>query len=304
MNGQVKSERSLHDYWVSLLRLSRWKEHILFTVPATVLGVNMAAETRSVVPDWHVLTVLVANILAVTFAFMINDVEDAPDDARDPARGARNPVTSGEISRRAAWLASIAVSLLALALYAWINRLTFWTGALTIVLAYLYSWRGVRLKARPVIDVISHVLMLSALLFLAGYFAYENVPGSAWWVALAVALISVYGQLYNQLRDYEMDRAARLHNTASILGRAATAWVMYASLALALVCLGISVVLGLWPLWLIAVPVILSPLLIWLRSGTDMRGTTAIDASGRVQLGFMIIANLTVLVWLAALVLG
>jgi 1,4-dihydroxy-2-naphthoate octaprenyltransferase len=149
-----------------------------------------------------------------------------------------------------------------------------------------------------VVDVVSHVLLLSALLFLAGYYAYDSRPGSAWWVALGVALVSAYGQLYNQLRDFDMDRAAALHNTASIVGRSNTRWLMYAALGAAALCLLISIVLGLWPLWLVIVPVVMAPLLFLFRPSTDMRGTEAIDASGRVQLGFMFIANITVFVWL------
>lgn len=285
-----------------LLRLSRWKEHILFTVPATLLGVNMAADYRpeTVSLDGHIITVVAANILAVTCAFMVNDIEDAPDDARETARAARNPVTSGEISRREGWLASILVGLVALALYAWVSQAAFWTGALTVALSFLYSWRAVRLKALPVVDVISHVLMLSSLLFLAGYFAYDDTPGSVWLVALGVGLISVYGQLYNQLRDYNMDRAAGLHNTASIVGRANTQRLMYASIGLAALCLLITVVIGLWPLWLLIVPVVMAPLFVLFRPSTDMRGTEAIDMSGRIQLGSMIVANVAVLVWLVA----
>ena len=68
--------------------------------------------------DLRLAAVIVANILAVAYAFMINDIEDAPDDARDPARAARNPIAMGEISQRLGWLVSAGVALLALALYA------------------------------------------------------------------------------------------------------------------------------------------------------------------------------------------
>jgi 4-hydroxybenzoate polyprenyltransferase len=284
----------------AVLRLARWKEHILFTLPLTVLGVNMAvyANDLALTVDYRLPALLVGNILAVTCAFMINDVEDAPDDAREAARAARNPVSGGELTPREGWAASLVTALLALGCYAFLPLEAFLTGALTVILAFLYSWRGVRLKAWPVIDVVSHVLLLSALLFLAGYLAYHSAPGEVWLVAVGVALVSAYGQLYNQLRDYAMDRAAGLRNTASILGPRHTRRLMYAALALAVLCLVLTVLLGLWPLWLIAVPVLMAPLLVLFRPGTDMRGTEAIDASGRLQWGAMIIANCAVLIWL------
>jgi len=291
--------------WLAgMLRLSRWKEHTLFTIPLTLLGALMAVENRpGIALDWRLLVVTAANVLAMTVAFMVNDVEDAPDDARDPARALRNPVATGEIRPREGWLVALALSAIALALYAWTSTGAFWIGALTLALSILYSWRAVRLKARPVVDILSHVLMLSALLFLAGYFAYDREPGAIWLAALGAALASAYGQLYNQVRDYEVDRAAGLRNTASLVGKTGARRLMYASMALAVVCLLATVALGLWPLWLAIVPVLLAPLFFVFRPSTDARGTTAIDASGRIQMAFLVMANAVVLVWLAAVLL-
>jgi 4-hydroxybenzoate polyprenyltransferase len=281
-----------------LLRLTRWQDHLLFTIPATLLGVNMALDAPNQSPDARVLLVLAANSLAVTFAFMVNDIEDAPDDARDPERAARNAVAIGAITPRTGWIASGVVGMLALGLFAGVNALTLRTGALTLLLGWLYSWRAVRLKALPVIDVIAHLLMLSSLLFLAGYFAFKRDLGAAWWITAGVGFISAYGQLYNQLRDYDMDQAAGLRNTASVLGARYTQWAMYVCLAAGIMCLGISALVGLWPVWLMLILLGSSPVLLLVRADTDMRGTAALDITGRAQLGAMVMATLTMIVWL------
>jgi hypothetical protein len=44
LTEEILPHRTLQTRAAGLLRLSRWKEHILFTVPATLLGVNMAAD--------------------------------------------------------------------------------------------------------------------------------------------------------------------------------------------------------------------------------------------------------------------
>lgn len=301
----IFSQRTHHiPPWSGLLRLSRWKEHLLFTVPATVLGANMAAaHSPAVALDGRIAIVTLANILAVTCAFMINDVEDAPDDARQAERAARNAVASGEITRQQGWLAAGATALVALVLFAWTSRGALAAGTLTILLTLLYSWRSVRLKALPVVDVLAHVLMLSALLFLAGFLAYRPDWGRVWPVVLGVALISAYGQLYNQVRDYDMDRAAGLRNTASFAGPRGTRWLMIGCLFGAVCCLGVSVAMGLWPLWLVPVAALMAPLVWWAQSGVDMRGTAAVDVSGRLQWGVMWAANGLVLVWLAVLLI-
>ncbi|MBN2305322.1 MAG: UbiA prenyltransferase family protein [Anaerolineae bacterium] len=280
-----------------ILRLTRWQEHVLFSGLLTIMGLNIAGAAL----QWTMITVLAANLLAVTFAFMVNDIEDALDDAHDPARAARNPVTSGEISRRAGWIASIVIGCVALALYALVNPQTFGSGTAAVLLGWLYSWRGVRLKALPVIDVISHALMLSSLLFLAGYFSVRpDAPGRAWLVALGVGLVSAYGQLYNQFRDYDADRAAGLCNTASVLGMQRTRVLMYGMLGLAAVCLVGTVLWGVWPVWFILAGIVAVPGVLLLLPRTDMRGTEAVDLSGRVQWGFMILANLLAVCWLIA----
>jgi len=140
--------------------------------------------------------------------------------------------------------------------------------------------------------------MLSGLLLLAGYFTYHTQPGIVWFVAASVTLVSVYGQLYNQLRDYEMDKAAGLYNTAIILGENNTRRVMYLSIGLAGVCLLAAIVQGVFPLWLGVVLLISIGISTWFRSQTDMRGGVAVDVSGSLQLQSLIAVNLTVAVWL------
>jgi 1,4-dihydroxy-2-naphthoate octaprenyltransferase len=287
-----------------VLRLSRWREHVPFTLAATWLGVNMAAEHARAALDARLITVTVANMLAVTFAFMVNDVADAPDDARDPLRAVRNAVSGGALTARAAWLIAGAVGALALMLYALLPRPALLTGAATLTLGWLYSWRVVRLKAWPLLDVISHALMLSALLVLAGYLAFAAAPGRVGWMVLIAGLISAYGQLYNQVRDVEPDRAAGLRNTTWLLGEHRARALMFACLGMAGLLLALTVMGGLWPLWLGPLAgLLLLPALLWPRP-TDMRGSAALDLSGQLQWGTMLAAAALMAIWLAVNVLG
>lgn len=283
--------------FAAILRLTRWQDHVLFTLPATLLGVNLALDHVEATVDWRAGVACMANVLAVAFAFMVNDIEDAPDDARDPARAAHNVIVAGDLSVRVGWWASWSVAMVALAAFAVINMQVLAVGALTLVLGWLYSWRAVRFKAFPLVDVLAHVLMLSALLLLGGYMAYASDWARTGWVVIGVSLISAYGQLYNQLRDYEPDRVAGLRNTASVLGRRGTQWAMHGSLIGAGLSLTVAVVTGVIPLWFVLVMAGLSPLLIVFYSADDMRGTAALDASGRLQTGAMVIATLALLIW-------
>ncbi len=282
----------------ALIQLTRWKEYVPFVVPLTIIGALLAARPHGVLLDWRLIAVTLANVLAVAYAFMINDIEDAPDDARDPARAARNPISSGKIPPAIGYRATRIVAAATLILYALGGVSVLLIGIGTLLLSHLYSWRPVRLKAWPVTDVLSHSLMLSGLLLLAGYFIYHDNPGIVWFVAAAATLVSVYGQLYNQLRDFDMDKAAGLYNTAIILGEVYTRRVMYLTIALAATCLLAAIIQGVFPVWLGLVVLVSIPVSMLFRPRTDMRGGVAVEASGMMQVQALISLNLIIAVWL------
>lgn len=288
----------MKDQLRGLVRLTRWKEFIPFVVPLTILGALLAAQPHNTTLDWRLVVVTLANILAVAYAFMINDIEDAPDDARDPQRAARNPIAMGEIGVRMGYAACRLVAAVTLILYALGGFSVFLIGAATLLLSHFYSWRPVRLKAWPLTDVVSHSLMLSGLLLLAGYFIYDSQPGIVWLVAAAATLISVYGQLYNQLRDYELDKAAGLHNTAILLGEANARRAMYLTIGLAAVCMLAAIVRMVFPLWLGLALLVSVAISMLFRPTSDMRGSAAVDFSGAAQIQSMIAINLTIGMWL------
>ena len=89
---------------VALMRL---REVVPFVLVTTLLGANIGGAW----PGLRLLVVLLGNLLAVAFAFMFNDVEDAPDDALTPAKAARNPISAGRLSPRTGYGASLAIAI-------------------------------------------------------------------------------------------------------------------------------------------------------------------------------------------------
>jgi hypothetical protein len=84
--------------------------------------------------------------------------------------------------------------------------------------------------------------------------------------------------------------------------------MMYGVVILALLLLIYALAMRVIPLWVVLVPLVSVPVLaLWARrSGKpgaelrDMRGTVTIDASGAMQTQVMLVANLTLGVWLIA----
>jgi 4-hydroxybenzoate polyprenyltransferase len=285
-----------------VIRLTRWKEYVTWVFPLTAFGALLSGKPM----DFRLLLVMLANTLVVAYAFMINDVEDAPDDAREAHRAAKNPITNGELTPLQGWAVSMLAAVATMVLFWLAGTQVFIVGMITLVLSHLYSWKPIRLKAFPVVDVVSHSLMLSGLLFLAGYYAYDSNPGPVWLVALVVTLISVYGQLYNQLRDFDMDVQAGLKNTAITIGKRNAQMLMYGSVGLAVVLFFVAVALQVVPLWVLVVPLIGIPALAFFTrpSATDSRGTKAVDFSGSIQTQALLVLNATVAVWLVVSIIG
>lgn len=293
-NQTVTLEKKLD----AVLQLSRWREHVPFTIPLTIVGSMMAVQNAGAEVDWRIIAVTLANILTVAFAFIINDIEDAPDDALNERKRARNVISNGTLTQKQGMLLCWATVAGALSLYILCGLWVMIWGGITLILSYLYSAHPFRLKARPVTDLVSHALMLSALLVMTGYFTYDAAPGYGWYVIVAAFLFSAYGQFYNQVDDYEVDKQAGLRNTVVLLGKTPTTMLMYASLFGAMICMGLAMWNGIFPLWLgsvALVSVFVTSLFNWEH---DMRGNPA-DASGALQRPTLIVANMVTLLWLA-----
>ncbi len=243
----------------ALIALTRWKEHVLFVMVTTLLGAQAAAPAALGRSLTALPPVIAANLLAVAFAFMWNDVEDADDDALSPSKRVRNPVAAGGLSRTAAMSASFVTAAAACGLFALVNVPVFVLGLVTLLTAYLYSWRPVRLKAIPVIDVVSHALMLAGLQFLCAYYALApNGPAPPPEPFLFLVSFSAYGQLYNQLRDLETDRAAGLRHTAARLGPRRTRFLMIACVTAAGITAFIAISNGFVPVWVLGATAVIA----------------------------------------------
>jgi 4-hydroxybenzoate polyprenyltransferase len=133
---------------------------------------------------------------------------------------------------------------------------------------------------------------------MAGYFTYDLAPGIGWAVIAAAIAFSAGGQFYNQIDDYEVDKAAGLKNTVVLLGKRGTMMLMYACQLGAVGFMALAVFGGAFPSWLGIVLVITAFVCTLFTWDTDMRGNAA-DAAGKIQKPALFIANMVALMWMA-----
>jgi len=238
-----------------LIRLTRYRDYLAFVTITTLMGAIAAEATLS----WKLVLVLLANQLAVGFAFMINDVEDAEDDAINPTKLNRNPVSCAAITPRAGYIASFIIAGLSAIAYAFLGWVPFVFGIISLLIGFFYSWKPVRFKNIFFIDMLTHCFMLAGLQYLPAYYSFQTqMTYKGLFPLLFLIFFSLYGELFNELRDLEHDLKAGLRHTAAILGYKVTFRLMVSIALIGVVSGVISLFfVDLLPVWLLIVMVVL-----------------------------------------------
>jgi 4-hydroxybenzoate polyprenyltransferase len=289
----------LNSTFKGIIKLTRFDEYIWFVIVTTGLG---AAAGSGGYFDWRFIIALLANWTAVGFAFMINDVEDAADDALNPAKINRNPISCRMISPRVGYIASYVTAFISAALYFLLGPIPFVIGLISLVIGFLYSWHGVRIKSKPYIDLIVHCLMLAGLQYLPAYFAYTSVINSQfWWPFVAVMSISMYGELFNELRDLDGDLKAGLRHTAAVLGARRATLLANTLLITGLLALAVALfIVQLVPWWVLILIAVIAVILLlppWLKSRRTTGQQDLSQFQHSVQVPVQLAAALGMLIW-------
>lgn len=197
----------------AVFQLSRIWEYYGSVVFVTCLGLALSqVESPS-----QIAAALLANFLAVAFSFMFNDIEDADDDALDLHKVKRNPVAASLMKPKTAYFICILTVASSVALYSFLGLLPLTFGVVSLILSFCYSWKPIRLKSKPVIDVVAHGLQLGTMQFLAAVSIKSAPLYLVAWLSILIFVLSAIADINNEVRDYQTDQAAGLHNTLSII---------------------------------------------------------------------------------------
>ncbi len=197
-----------------LIRLTRYKEYYGADIFVTSIGLYIVQP----IEYYQMILVLIANFLSTAFAFMINDIEDADDDRNDNKKKERNPISNGSLSKNEAYIGSLALAIISLLIYSYLNPLVLLLGTIKVILGFIYSWKRIRLKAMPVTDILSHVTFgfLCYLITLALFPSRVSILEVV-LIGGAISLSTALGDIKNQIRDFKVDQESGLKNTASYL---------------------------------------------------------------------------------------
>ena len=204
----------------NILILARLEAYMPVCFLSTMVGLNIAGGSHNLA---SLFIIGLANMFAMASTCAFNDAEDAPEDKL--ARSTRNIIALGKASKSTGYIVAVGSGIISLSLAIIAGGTVFLIIATLIVIAFLYSWRPVRLKAMPFWDLSTHAIM-GGLMFLSSAWSYGIFwDGHVLSVCLIFSLGIGLALLAHQLYDYEDDIAAKITTTVVVLGKRTTYWI-------------------------------------------------------------------------------
>jgi len=204
----------------NILILARLEAYMPVCFLSTMVGLNIAGGSHNLA---SLFIIGLANMFAMASTCAFNDAEDAPEDKL--ARSTRNIIALGKASKSTGYIVAVGSGIISLSLAIIAGGTVFLIIATLIVIAFLYSWRPVRLKAMPFWDLSTHAIM-GGLMFLSSAWSYGIFwDGHVLSVCLIFSLGICLALLAHQLYDYEDDIAAKITTTVVVLGKRTTYWI-------------------------------------------------------------------------------
>jgi len=143
------------------------------------------------------------------FAFALNDYFDAPFDALDRQKAARNFFVQVLVPGWVIFLLSVILLVGVSAAYAQFGLLGWLFWGISCLIAWGYSAPPLRLKMRPGLDLIIHTLFVQTFPYVVCMLLIQARWGLLDWVLLAILfLTSLTAQLEQQVRDFVVDLQA------------------------------------------------------------------------------------------------
>jgi lycopene elongase/hydratase (dihydrobisanhydrobacterioruberin-forming) len=198
--------------------------------------------------SWQTALLLAAIGIHYWLGYWLNDYHDASRDGADLAKAHQNffvqrPAGRGRVALVAGLL--FGLSSVVYGSFGWRGLLVM---VVNIAIIWAYSAPPLRLKSRPGLDLLTHALFVQPWPYLVCLWLIGARPNMLDAAVVSICFMaSLTGQLYQQVRDYEVDRATDT-NFATWVGRpAAQLTLRLSSLVLTLLFVA-AVVAGALPL--------------------------------------------------------
>ncbi|MCK4365562.1 MAG: UbiA family prenyltransferase [Thermoplasmatales archaeon] len=200
-----KTDKKKNIVTVFLTEFIRIKDVVgwsLISFVGFILGISALSITMYIVPF---LVFLICILCITSFTFAINNYFDADSDRENPRRMHINAIASGKISKQTGIFFIIAFAIIPLLISFFYKFEVFLFSGFLLFFGWSYSAPPLRLKGKPVMDVIWHFFG-----FFFGIIWSSLIVGPlgliSWLVAFSLGVFSAVGQVCNHIIDYSFDR--------------------------------------------------------------------------------------------------
>lgn len=163
--------------------------------------------------SYRTVVIFFANLFLTAFGYTFNDVEDAEDDYLDVEKRKRNPIASGELTKKKGYLISFLLLSVGLFLLIFIGPTVLLLGLIFALVGFSYSWKSLRLKSVPVIDMITHAVFLGVLQFLMTYLTFRSLDLFVVPFLMIIVPFSFINEILGELEDFDVDKKTNIKNT-------------------------------------------------------------------------------------------
>lgn len=212
-NDIMMDNHNFKDY-LRMLRIGDW---IRFYPIAPLAGALLAGGE-----PYQMALVTASYLGIIAYAFAVNNYFDADIDRLNPEKvhSGKNPMARGSISNRGA-----AIEMLILCTGAIVLSVQTGVGSLTgpilviinIALFTAYSAPPLRLKERPVLDILTHGLMFGAVPVLSGaYLVSMEATPTIQTISVLAFLVGCEALVAHQVIDYDLDIGSTMTTVLSV----------------------------------------------------------------------------------------
>lgn len=207
-----------------LLRLDKSLQFLLIVLFGFIMAKGLGFDVIMFIKT------LILILIASPLSFGLNCFFDVDED-RVFGKG-KNPLASGEISKRSATLVLLILTLLlGVVIWLWFRP---WLLLLAVqtLLVIMYNVPPIKFKSRTFLDVLSHGISFGVVTFSMVYLIAGGAVDARFILMNCIIFsFSVQTQLVQELRDINTDRKAGLKTTAVVLGSKRTLHLLYAILS-------------------------------------------------------------------------
>jgi len=189
---------------------------------------------------------------------MIKNIVTAPEDALFIHESPKNPISTGLLTPKQARIVTLIVAVISLILYIFLGTWPLIFGLTVMLVGFISAYQETSLKSMAVVEVLSHSLMLAALPFMIGHFAFTKQFNQAFfWLLGFILAVSLYEKLDQPTTRKQDNTISRRSQTTAHLNKRTINILMLMMLIIAIltgvVALFIDTLIPMWVAILILV---------------------------------------------------